>query len=251
VESYPGPDPASYDVAITARQREWAEGYCLIGGYWSPIFHDAAELLGMENFFLAMYDNKPVVHAVLEKCCEFYLELDRRVFEANPGVIDMAMISSDFGTQRNLFLPPDMWREFFRPYLARIVAQARHSGCVVALHSCGAIRSIIGDLIDIGVDAVNPIQVSAEGMDPVGLIREFKDNLVFFGGIDEVNVLLHGSQAQVRAETRRIIDILGEYGRYIVAASHDFLLPEVPESNIIAMYSEAGRYPGTRTGSVP
>jgi uroporphyrinogen decarboxylase len=242
VERHPSPDLDSYEVVIPPERRAWAASHCVIGGYWSPIFHDAAELMGMEDFFISMYENEAVVHAVLEKCCQFYMELDRRVFEANPGVIDMYMMSSDFGTQRSLFMPPDMWREFIKPYLARIIGQARSFGWVTALHSCGSIRPIIGDLIEIGVAAVNPIQVSAEDMDPVELVKEFRDEMVFFGGIDEVNALLNGTEAQVRAETRRIIDTLGQYGRYIACASHDFLLPEIPAQNIIAMYEEARSY---------
>jgi uroporphyrinogen decarboxylase len=135
-----------------------------------------------------------------------------------------------------------MWRKFFKPYLARLMAQAKKHGCVTALHSCGAIHDIIGDLIEIGVDAINPIQVNAANMDPAELVREFKDNCVFFGGIDENEILLRRTEQEVRDETRRIIDTLGEYGRYIVAASHDFLLPEVPAANIIAMYDEAKKY---------
>jgi uroporphyrinogen decarboxylase len=92
------------------------------------------------------------------------------------------------------------------------------------------------------VDAINPIQVNAVNMDPTELVKEFKDNCVFFGGIDENEILLHRTEQEVRDETRRIIDTLGKYGRYIVAASHDFLLPEVPARNIITMYDEAKKY---------
>lgn len=110
------------------------------------------------------------------------------------------------------------------------------------LHSCGDIHEIIPDLIDVGFDALNPIQVSASNMDPVVLKREFGKDIVFFGGIDENEVLAYQREEQVRAETRRIIDILGNDGRYIVAASHDYLLPEVPARNICAMYDEAKKY---------
>ncbi|MDR2376518.1 MAG: hypothetical protein LBD96_08785 [Treponema sp.] len=242
IENYPGPDPSWYEVKLTAEQLVWAKDYCLIGGYWSPVFHDATELLDMENFFMSMYSDEALVFAVLEKCFAFYYELDRRVFEANPGAIDMYFIANDFGTQQSLFMSPEMWRKFFKPYIGRLMAQAKQHGCVTALHSCGSIRSIIGDLIEIGVDAINPIQVNAVNMDPAELIKEFKDACVFFGGIDENEILLHRTEQAVRDETRRIIDTLGEYGRYIVAASHDFLLPEVPARNIIAMYDEAKTY---------
>jgi len=242
VARYKGPDPSLYRVKLTEAEIAWAKDYCLIGGYWSPIFHDATELLDMENFFTAMYDNEKLVFAVLDKCFEFYYELDRLTFEANRGLIDMYFIANDFGTQQSLFMSPEMWRKFFKPYIRRLMEQAKKHGCVTALHSCGAIHGIIGDLIDCGVDAINPIQVNAANMDPVSLIREFKDDCVFFGGIDENVVLKYGTEEEVRAETRRIIDILGRHGRYIAAASHDYLLPEIPAASIVAMFDEAKKY---------
>ena len=242
VKAYPSPDPTWYDVKITEEQKVWTNNYCVIGGYWGPLFSDATELLGMENFFIQMYTNEKLVYAVLDKCYEFYYELDRLTFEANPGIIDMYFICNDFGTQQNLFVSPDMWRKFFKPYIKSLIEQAKKYGCVTTLHSCGAISGIINDLIDCGIDAINPIQVNAVGMEPEKLINEFKDDCVFFGGIDENDILLHRSENEVRDETRRIIDILGKYGRYIVAASHDYLLPEVPVRNIIAMYDEAKKY---------
>lgn len=104
------------------------------------------------------------------------------------------------------------------------------------------IHQIIPMLIEMGMDAINPIQVSAEHMDPVLLKREYGKDIVFFGGIDENRILLHGSEYEVREETKRILDILGSDGRYIVAASHDYLLPEVPARNIVAMYDEAKKF---------
>jgi uroporphyrinogen decarboxylase len=213
IEAYKGgPDPSYYDVVISEEQKAWAKDYCLIGAYWSPIFHDAEELIGMEDFFIAMYENEKLVRAILEKCFAFYYELDRKTFEANPGVIDMYMISNDFGSQRSLLMSPEMWRKFFKPYIAKLMAQAKKYGCVTALHSCGDIHEIIGDLIEIGVDAINPIQVGAENMDPVKLVETFKDQCVFFGGIDENRLLKYGTVQQVKDETRRIIDTLGKYG---------------------------------------
>jgi uroporphyrinogen decarboxylase len=135
-----------------------------------------------------------------------------------------------------------MWRRFYKPSVAKLIAQAKSHGYVTAIHSCGDIHEIIPDFIEIGVDAINPIQVNAENMNPEVLIKEYKDDCVFFGGIDENDTLRHGSEQQVRDETRRIIDVLGQYGRYIVAASHDYILPEIPAENIITMFDEAKRY---------
>jgi uroporphyrinogen decarboxylase len=195
-----------------------------------------------------MATDEGLAQALIEKCFNVYYEIDRRVFEANPGLIDMYFIGNDFGSQRDLLMSPEMWRRFFKPYIKKLIEQAKKNGCVTAIHSCGDISLIIRDLIEIGVEAVNPIQVNARHMDPVKLAREFKDDCVFFGGIDENELLLHGEPDAVRRETRRIIDTLGARNRYIVAASHDYLLPEVPAANIIAMFDEAKKYgTGRRT----
>ncbi|MEG1859524.1 MAG: uroporphyrinogen decarboxylase family protein [Christensenellaceae bacterium] len=243
IETYKGfPNPDNYEVRFTKEQLRWAKDYCLIGGCWSPFFHDSTELMDMEEFFINMYTNPDVCYAIIEKCFEFYYELDRRTFEANPNTIDMYFIGNDFGSQRALLMAPDMWRKFYKQYVAKLIAQAKKNGCVTAVHSCGDIHEIIGDFIEIGVDAINPIQVNAQNMNPEVLIKEFGDDCVFFGGIDENEILQNQTPQQVRDETRRIIDILGSKGRYIVAASHDYILPEIPAQNIIAMFDEAKKY---------
>lgn len=242
VEAYTFPNPDHYDTVISEAQRAWAKDHCCIGGTWAPFFHDSTELVGMEKFFIDMYVNPALVEAIIEKCFAFYYEVDRRVFENNPGGIDMYFIGNDFGSQRALLLSPDMWRKYYKPWIKKLIAQAKAHGCVTAVHSCGTIYEIIPDLIEIGVDAVNPIQVNAEHMDPQDLMGRFGSDIVFFGGIDENDILLNGTEKAVRQETRRIIDVLGSKGRYIVAASHDYLLPEIPPQNIYAMFDEARKY---------
>lgn len=242
IEAYKFPNPDDFDVTITEEQQQWAKNHCLIGGTWAPFFHDSVELVGMEKFFMDMYDNPVFAQAVIEKCFEFYYEVDRRTFLENKDVVDMYFIGNDFGSQRQLLMPPGLWRKFYKPYLAKLINQAKSHGCVTAVHSCGSIRSIIPDFIEMGVDAINPIQVNSGNMDPGELINEYGSDVVFFGGIDENNILMKCSPEQVRDETRRIIDILGSCGRYIVAPSHDYLIPDVPAENVAAMYDEAKRY---------
>jgi uroporphyrinogen decarboxylase len=236
------PDPADYIVKLTDEQLAWAKDYCLIGGAWATFFHDAVDLVTMEDLFILMATNEAVAQALIEKCFNVYYEIDRRIFEVNPGVIDMHFLGNDFGSQRDLLMSPEMWRKFFKPYIKKLVEQAKKNGCVTAIHSCGDISLIIHDMIEMGIDAINPIQVSAQHMDPVKLAQEYKDDCVFFGGIDSKDILTHGNEDTVRRETRRIIDTLGAHGRYIVAASHDTLLPDVPTANIVAMYDEAKKY---------
>lgn len=218
------------------------QDYCIIGGAWSPFFHDVSELFDMEEMMILMYTAPELVKKVTETVFDFYYEQTKRAFEQNPGVIDFLFIGNDFGSQRALLVSPSHWYEFFGKEIKKMVDLAHKHGAVAGLHSCGDIHQIIPMLIEMGMDAINPIQVSAEHMDPVLLKREYGKDIVFFGGIDENRILLHGSEYEVREETKRILDILGSDGRYIVAASHDYLLPEVPARNIVAMYDEAKKF---------
>jgi len=241
VEKFPWPDPAEWEVDHVVEEAEKYEDFCLIGGAWSPFFHDVSELLGMEEMFIKMAMNPSVVEAACERCVEFYQDQSRRMFELAGDLLDIFFIGNDFGSQNGLLCSPDMWRRFFAPGTKAMIDLGHRYGLKVALHSCGDIHEILPDLIDMGLDVINPVQVSAAHMDPVKLKMEYKERIVFFGGVD-VEILRCGTEEDVRGETRRIIEILGEDNRYIVAPSHDYLLPEIPAENIIAMYDEAKKY---------
>ena len=242
IEKHKFPDPDEWDVKITDEDLKNTNGYCVIGGSWAPFFHDSMELMGMERFFIEMYMEPELVDAIVEKTFGFYYEVSKRMFEANPGVIDFHFFGNDFGSQRALLFAPEKWRKFFKPRIAKLIELAHMHGIKAGLHSCGDIHEIFSDFIDIGMDVINPIQVNAENMDPLKLKKEYGKDIVFFGGIDENEILLHASEQKVREETRRIIDILGSDGKYIVAASHDYLLPQIPACNIVAMFDEARKY---------
>ncbi len=242
IEKYNFPNPDDWDVKIDTNTLDSIKEHCVIGGMWAPFFHDSAELMGMEQFFVEMHLNPEIVEAIIEKCFNFYYEINRRTFESNPGIIDFYFFGNDFGSQRGLLISPDMWRKFYKPHIIKLVDLAHKHGAVAGLHSCGDIHEIFPDLIEIGMDVINPIQVNAKNMDPELLKKEYGKDIVFFGGIDENEILLNGTVQDVRKETRRIMDMLGYDGKYIVAASHDYLLPEIPAENIVAMYDEACKY---------
>ncbi|NJD04804.1 MAG: hypothetical protein FIA99_19890 [Ruminiclostridium sp.] len=246
VDKYMWPEIDWWDVKLTKQEIKLAEDYFIIGGMWAPFFHDVTEFLGMEKCFIDMYLNPGLVEAVTEKIFNYYYGLSEKAFEENKGLIDMFFFGNDFGSQRGLLCSPEMWRNFFKPGIEKLVTLGHKYNIKTALHSCGDIHEIIPDLIDIGLDAVNPIQVNAENMDPAVLKRKFGKDIVFFGGIDENVILATGTEEEVRKETRRIIDILGADGKYIVAASHDYLLPEIPAANICAMFDEAKKYSASR-----
>ena len=132
-----------------------------------------------------------------------------------------------------LFSPED-WRRYFKPALARLFNTAKSRGVRVMYHICGSPIAIIPDLIDIGMDILMPLQLGTKDMDPTFLKREFGKDITFWGGVDTQHLLPYGTPDEVRAEVRRLIDILGQDGGYVLASSHD-LLGDVPVQNIVAM----------------
>jgi len=151
------------------------------------------------------------------------------------GLLDIAYFGNDFGSQRGLVLSPQMWRRFLRGPLRRFYDLSHEFGCRVMQHSCGGIREIIPDLIEDGVDILDPIQVRAEGMELPGLVRDFGDRLTFHGGVDTQGVLPFGTPEEVRAQVRSYRELTRAGGHYILTGSQE-LIEDIPTENILAMY---------------
>jgi len=154
--------------------------------------------------------------------------------------LDWLWTGDDVGGQQALIMSPPCWRDMVRPHLARLFAVGKAHGLWVAYHSCGAIRPLIPDLIEMGLDVLNPVQCNCPGMDPLDLKREFGARLAFMGGVDTQQLLPYGTAEEVYAATRRLLEgMTADGGGYILAASHA-VPPETPPANIFAMYQAAG-----------
>lgn len=195
----------------------------------------AMSLRGMENFMIDLALNPDLAQAIIAQVEHFYLELDRRIFEAVGDLTDIYFIADDVGTQDRLMISPRMFRQFVAPSLRRFIAQAKEYGQRVMYHTCGAVRRLIPDFIEMGVDILDPIQVSANNMEPAGLKRDFGDALCFHGALDIQTVLSQGTPDQVRAEVARLGQILGQGGGFILAPTNN-VMPETPTENILALY---------------
>jgi uroporphyrinogen decarboxylase len=137
-------------------------------------------------------------------------------------------------------MSPEMWREQIKPQLQRTTDISKASGLWHAHHCCGALRPIIPDLIEMGIDVLNPIQCNCPGMDPLELKRDFGRDLAFMGGVDTVELLPNGTVEEVRKSTSRLLEgMTADGGGYILAASHT-IPPETPFENIFALYAEVG-----------
>lgn len=239
-DRWPSADWFSFDH-LRAQCEAWRD-QAIIGGPWVVAFTDATELVGMAEFFEKMYTAPEVMQAILDRVSDFYWELATRFFEACGDLLDIFFFGDDFGSQEALLVSPGAWRTYCAEHIRRFTELGHQAGLRTMFHSCGAVRSIIPALIDLGVDALNPIQPRAKGMDLAELKAEFGDRLTFHGALDHQDVLPHRDTAGVRAEVRRVLDILAPGGGFCLAPSHDLLLDEFPPENIVAMYDEAREY---------
>lgn len=163
----------------------------------------------------------------------------RKEVKTGSGKIDILLIGDDLGTQNDLLMSPVMLKQFIFPYLRECIELCRGYKVRVMFHSCGAIKGIIPDLIELGIEILNPIQVRANGMILSELKNTFGDRLCFHERVDIQQTLPRGKPDDVKKEVRERIAVLGENGGYILAPTHNFQ-EEVPMENILAFYHEAG-----------
>ena len=195
-----------------------------------------ADFFGMENYFIKMYEEPEIVQEVTRRVVDFYVEANDRFFAGLGDRADVMFFGNDFGTQRDLFLSPEKFREFVMPYFRKLIAVGKKYGKKIMLHSCGSIYRIIPDLIEAGVDILHPIQAQAAGMSAMEL-AVYKDRLSFVGGIDAQSFFVNATPEQIRQEVRRVRGILGP--GLVVSPSHEEILPNVPAENVLAMAQAA------------
>jgi uroporphyrinogen decarboxylase len=178
---------------------------------------------------------------LLDKVNDLAIDFFQECMKHVAGKVDGVFVGDDFGTQGGLLMSPDMWRTYIKPRYEKLISVIKGCGVKYCHHSCGGIRPIISDLIEIGVDVLHPIQPLALGMDPKELSEEFGKDLTFYGGIDEQRTLPTGLPEDVKREVRDRIATFGKYGGYIVAPSHAFQ-PDIPLENVLALYEEVLGY---------
>jgi uroporphyrinogen decarboxylase len=234
---WPNPDYLNFEEVIKIIDIASSRGMAIFGGMWMPFFHTVANFFGMENYFMKMFISPEVVEAVTEKVLEFYLEANQRLLNLIADKIIAQFYGNDLGSQLNLLIGPDQFKKFVYPGFKRIADQAKSFNLKVVLHSCGAVYDLIRYYIDSGIDGLHPLQAKAKGMDAEHLAKEFKNDLVFIGGVDTQELLPFGTPERIKTEVKRLKDIFGE--RFIVSPSHEALLPNVSFENALAMRDTA------------
>lgn len=238
VDAYHWPDPEFLDFSECIERLRSAGSVYRASGMWTPFFHLVADFFGMDNYFIKMYTHPEVVHAVTRHIVHFYLEANRRFFEQAQDLVDGFFFGNDFGTQLDLLISPELFREFVAPYFGQLTNLGHEYGKQIILHSCGSIYKVIPDLIDLGIDALHPLQARAANMEAERLGAEFGGALAFVGAIDTQELLVKGSSEDVTSEVARVAAALGP--RYVVSPSHEALLPNVPPDNVLAMAGAVG-----------
>lgn len=242
-ESFRMPDPEANfrytDLAECLRRAE-EYGMGVVGNVRGP-FSAAWQLFGMENFFCMFYTDPEIVHASLAACTDFAVACARRM--ASMGV-DAILYSDDYGSTQAPLMSPDTFREFLVPQLRRIKEETEKLGLKTILHSDGNIARLIPEIVGCGIDGLHPIQRCAE-MSLKEVKERYGDRLTLFGNVDNIGVLVNGTEADVAAMVKDCIRDAGPGGGYCLGSDHS-VHDDIPSRNVYAMYEAArrfGRYP--------
>ena len=243
--AWPDPrDPARYEGLEERVAQAAASGRAVVmNSICAGTMEMAAWMTGYERLFSSMLLEPDFAGALLDKVLEIKQAYWEIVLDRVGDQIDIVCDSDDLGEQQRPLISPRLYRKMLKPRHKELFdfIHAR-TRAKIYLHSCGAIRPLIPDLIEIGVDILNPVQVNAPGMDPAGLKRDFGSELVFWGGaVDPQGIFGRGTPQQVRDAARRNIETLMPGGGFVCATVHN-IQPNVPPENIIAMWDVLQEY---------
>ena len=248
IKDYPFPDPA--DPGRYEGVEEWARRlyreteYCVVAGHsMYGVFELGCWLCGFDEFMMNLVADRSLVTTLMDRVLEIQKAIMGRYLDIVGPYVQIIETADDLGQQRGPMISPKLYRSLIKPYHKEYVqylkTKAPHAK--VFMHSCGSVFDLIPDLIDVGIDILNPVQPRAAKMEPWRLKAAFGRDLTFHGGIDVQAVLPHGSQSEVEAYVRDTIAGLARGGGYILGGSHNIQV-DVPPANVVAMYRSALRY---------
>ncbi len=241
IASPPGPIASGPEgvktLAEGARRLREESDRAIIGLFGGNLLETGQFLYRNDNFFILMAADPDATQEFLENLVALHLKNLERFLKAVGPYIDVVLFGDDLGMQTGPQISPKMYREFFKPYHAMMWKRAKELADVkVMLHCCGGVRELLPDLIDAGLDAINPVQVSCRGMEPAGLKADFGNSMVFWGGgCDTQAQLSRGTPESIRRHVRDQIAILGLGGGFVFQQVHN-IMADVPPENIVAMY---------------
>ncbi len=198
----------------------------------------------VEEWYISTVTRQDYVYEVFDRQCEIALENLAKIHQAVGDRVSVLYVTgTDFGTQQGLFISPKTYRRLYKPFHEAVNKWVHdHTTWKTFIHSCGSVVGLIDDFVEAGFDILNPVQVSAAGMEPEGLKRRFGDRVTFWGGgVDTQDTLPNRTPDEVRAEVRERIRVLGPGGGFVFNTSHN-VQPLTPVENVLAMYETVGKY---------
>ena len=231
--------PGRFDQAIRV-VKDYTDTRLIFGGLGHVQWTKAWELRGMMTFMKDLHTNVRMAAAILDRLNDYYVDVADRLLDIGAEGLSFG---EDWGTNKSMFIPPKMWREIFKPRYKRLFDRAKRGGGFVHFHSDGNITPIVGDLVEIGVDILNPVQ--PECMDQLEVKKNYGDEITIDTGISVQKTLPYGTVDDVRKEALHAMKNLAPGGGFIYGTSH-MALYDVPVENVVALYDTCrkyGRYP--------
>jgi uroporphyrinogen decarboxylase len=235
------------DVRLKARELYETTDYAVMVGFGGNLLEWGEYLCRFDQFLIDLAESRPKAESLLDKLVEMHLGNLDKVLDAVEGYVQVIQMGDDLGAQRATVISPRLYREVFKPRQQVLFERVRRRrGLHLFLHSCGSIVDIIPDLIESGVEILNPVQTSARGMDPAFLKREFGKDLTFWGGgCDTQRILPEATPDEVRRHVKERVSTFASGGGFVFCQVHN-ILPNVPPENVAAMY-DAVRSSGSPT----
>ncbi|MBN2269403.1 MAG: hypothetical protein JXN61_02250, partial [Sedimentisphaerales bacterium] len=217
--------------------------YAISTGIGGVVYEICWYMRGLERWFIDMIENPAFCEALLDQTLKFWLDYFTAFLAEIGDIIDVVMIGDDLAGQAGLLFSPDFYRKIVKPRQKELVQHIKSlTSAKIWYHTCGSVASLIPDLLDNGIDILNPVQISAENMDPRELKAKFGNKLAFWGGaIDTQHILPTASPEEVREHVRRNIEALKPGGGYVFNNVHNIQLG-VPPENIVALFDAAYEY---------
>lgn len=241
--SYQMPDPLGPSMQPIYQETQdlverYGQTHAVFGSLYQTIFEAAWLLRGMENLLVDMVINKDFAHELFERLTEYSLVAGEEMIAQG---IDVLWLGDDFGTQRAMLISPKMWREFIKPRYARLIDafKTQNPALKIAYHCDGYLEPIIPELIEIGLDVLNPVQPLA--MDPAEIKHKYGDKLSFWGTVDTQHTFPFGSPQDLECEVRERLRTVAPGGGFILCSSHR-VQPDAPLENIKTFYRTAREY---------
>ena len=207
----------------------------------ASVFQHITLIRGLDTTLCDLYESPEIVEYISGLYTRFYLSYFDKMLSACKGKIDILRTADDFGTQQSLLIKPEFFRQYFKGPLRELVDLAHSHGAKFMFHSCGSIRPIIPDLIEIGVDILDPLQPKASEMELADLKEAFGKDICFHGSICTQQTLPEGTPEDVRAEVLQRLNLFKGQGGFILAPAH-IVQPDVPLKNILALYEAAREF---------